>query len=71
VLHRPAPNPFFDQILVPQDLSSTIHRISVYAYDHWQVLDNLRLSAGLTYDRLHYPRNIDRSPIIKDEATKD
>src|SRR5439155_26499607 len=48
-----------------------LNRLSFYAYDHWQILESLRLIAGVTYDRLHYPRNIDTSPITSAETTTD
>ncbi len=71
VLHRPPPTPFSQDIQVPQDVSVDLDRLSFYAYDHWQILDSLRLSAGVEYDRLHYPRNIDTAPITGDETTSE
>jgi tetratricopeptide (TPR) repeat protein len=71
VLNRPPPNPLFDQILVPQSIDSSLDRLSFYVYDHYQLMDNLRLDAGVSYDRLHYPRNIDTSPISSSEATRE
>jgi Tfp pilus assembly protein PilF len=54
-----------------QDLETDLHRLALYAYYQWQVFAPLRLTAGLSYDRLHYPLNIDTSPIIDEEADKD
>jgi tetratricopeptide (TPR) repeat protein len=51
--------------------STDLSRFSIYAYEHWQVFDSLRLIAGVTYDRLEYPVNIDTSPITGREDSKD
>ena len=48
-----------------------LNRFSVYAYEHWQPIESLRLIAGLSYDWLEYPRNIDTSPITSRDDTKD
>jgi tetratricopeptide (TPR) repeat protein len=53
------------------DLDTDQQRISVYGYHQWQVFEPLRLTAGVSYDRLEYPRNIDIAPIIGDETSKD
>jgi outer membrane receptor protein involved in Fe transport len=53
------------------EADADLDRIGVYAYENWQVLESLRLTAGLSYDRLHYPRNVDTSPISEAETTKD
>jgi Flp pilus assembly protein TadD len=52
-----------------QSVDPHLNRYSAYAYDYWQVLDPLQLTGGVVYDRLHYPQNIDTSPITSDEAT--
>jgi outer membrane receptor protein involved in Fe transport len=72
-LLRPADpnNPFSVPIDVNQSVDSDLDRFSIYAYEHWQLLDSLTLIGGLSYDRLHYPRNIDISPITSAEDTKD
>jgi len=72
-LLRPADpnNPFSVPIDVPQNVDSELDRFSVYAYEHWQVLDSLQLIGGISYDRLHFPENIDTSPITSAEDTKD
>jgi len=56
---------------IAQSFKTDLDRFSVYAYDYWQILDPLRLTAGVTYDRLHYPRNIDFAPVSTAEATTD
>lgn len=53
----------FDQVVASQSVHSTIERLQAYAYDQWQLLPSLHLTAGLSYDRLNYPRNLDTSPV--------
>src|SRR6185503_17836799 len=48
-----------------------LQRISIYGYEQWQILDSLRLTAGVSYDKLDYPENIDISPIVDDETSKE
>ncbi len=55
--------------ITAQDIDSDLWRVSVYAYDYWQVLEKLQLIGGVSYDELHYPRNIDTSPIMDDETS--
>jgi len=40
-----------------------IERISGYAYDKFQIIDELHFTAGVTYDCLSFPRNQDVAPI--------
>src|SRR5204862_3136559 len=42
-----------------------------YGYDQWQALDSLWLTAGLSYDRLRYPRNVDSPPVSTEEKTSE
>jgi outer membrane receptor protein involved in Fe transport len=58
-------------VVADQDVDTDLDRISVYAYENWRLLDSLLLTAGVSYDRLHFPRNIDTAPITDEEATKD
>jgi outer membrane receptor protein involved in Fe transport len=58
-------------LISSQDFSTELERISFYAYDQWQPFDSLLLSAGVSYDHLNYPRNIDTSPITDDETSKE
>jgi len=53
------------------DIDADLNRLSFYAYDYFRVCDQFQLTAGLSYDRLHYPRNIDTSPISNDETPTD
>ncbi|MEY2410112.1 MAG: hypothetical protein QOF48_2782 [Verrucomicrobiota bacterium] len=60
-----------DNSRVDTSADTSLDRISVYAYENWQILDKLRLTAGVSYDRLHYPVNIDTAPITDREDTRD
>jgi Flp pilus assembly protein TadD len=62
---------FLDTIVTNQNTETSLDRASVYAYHQWQVVDALQLIAGVSYDRLHYPRNNDAPPVTDDETTKD
>jgi tetratricopeptide (TPR) repeat protein len=57
--------------VVNQNLETDLDRFSIYAYDYWDITDWAQLTAGVSYDRLHYPVNIDTSPISSGEDTKD
>ncbi len=46
-----------------QKVSTEFNRWSVYAYGHWQVIEPLRLVAGLSYDALRFPANFRFAPI--------
>jgi tetratricopeptide (TPR) repeat protein len=48
-LARPADpnNPFSVPIFIPQSLDTDLDRLSIYAYEHWQLFDNLRLIGGV------------------------
>lgn len=54
-----------------QNFETELDRVSLYAYDYWDLTDWAQLTAGVSYDRLHYPVNIDTSPISSGEDTKD
>jgi hypothetical protein len=60
----------------PQDIQNqliedNLRRFSIYAYDTWQLLNTLQLSAGLTYDNLTYPVNPDIQPLTGQQARTD
>lgn len=59
-LQFPGPSVFPD---VAQEVVADVQRLSLYAYDNWRLLDTLTLTAGLSYDRLDYPRNSDFMPL--------
>jgi len=50
------------------DNSTDLRRYSVYGYANYDLLDSLKLIAGVSYDRLDYPVNIDTRD--GDNATK-
>jgi outer membrane receptor protein involved in Fe transport len=62
---------FLGGFVTPQEFTTDLERWAFYVYEHWQVFPQLRLTAGVSYDRLHYPVNIDTSPISGAEKTKD
>jgi tetratricopeptide (TPR) repeat protein len=62
----PAPTP-----VVTQQFEPEVSRASVYAYENYKLLDNLLLTAGLSYDHLYYPVNVDTAPITGAQADKD
>jgi predicted Zn-dependent protease len=49
---------------VRQAVSGDLDRISAYAYDLWQILDSVRLTTGVSYERLDYPVNLDLPPVL-------
>jgi Tfp pilus assembly protein PilF len=61
----------FDDFVASQKNSADLTRLSFYAYDQWRVVDSLQVTAGLTYDRLDYPQNIDLAPISSEERTRE
>ena len=52
-------------------VANDLDRFSIYAYDIWQVLPSLRLSAGISYERLYFPVNIDLPPLDPGQQTKE
>jgi Tfp pilus assembly protein PilF len=54
-----------------QTTATDLQRLSFYAYDNWQLIEPLRVMAGVSYDRLYYPRNIDLPPISAKQEDKD
>jgi outer membrane receptor protein involved in Fe transport len=54
-----------------QDITTELTRLSFYGYDQWEVLDAFWLTGGLSYDRLHYPRNSDSPPVSTEQTTTD
>jgi Tfp pilus assembly protein PilF len=54
-----------------QSSDTTLTRGSAYAYEYWQVVKPLQLIAGVAYDALDYPENIDVPPISGAQTRKD
>ncbi|MDB6032821.1 MAG: repeat protein [Verrucomicrobiales bacterium] len=65
---RRSVGPFTD-VDTNQVVYSDLTKISVYGYDQWRVFEPLLLTAGLSYDRLYYPRNIDVAPITDEQSS--
>lgn len=47
---------------------NNFHRLSLYAYHHWEVIDGLMLIGGLAYDELDFPANYRRPPLSTDQT---
>jgi len=45
-----------------EQVNSSLERGNAYAYGAWQILDPLRLIAGVSYDHMTYPINADLPP---------
>ena len=56
---------------VVQDVSSDFQRMAVYGYEHWQLLDSLRLIGGLSYEHLLLPENFRFAPVSAASDTSD
>ena len=56
---------------VAANIASSLDRVAVYGYGQWRPLDSLSLIAGLSYDYLEYPENIDTAPITSAETSTD
>jgi tetratricopeptide (TPR) repeat protein len=61
--------PFGDKTKVNQNNTTDLWRTSIYGYGQWQPVDQLWLIAGVSYDQLHFPVNIDTSPISDTETS--
>ncbi len=61
----------FDQPTTNQNQDNNFNRFTAYGYYQWQVWDPFHLTAGLAYDQIHYPRNVDTSPVSTEETSKD
>ncbi|HEV2331321.1 MAG TPA: FecR domain-containing protein [Verrucomicrobiae bacterium] len=48
--------------ITPQTVASSLQRVSGYGYYQWSPFSALRFTAGLTYDDLTYPQNVDLPP---------
>ena len=54
-----------------QNPSSDFNRLSVYGYYNWQPVEPVLVTAGLAYDRLHYPENFRSVPLSDQEKRND
>ena len=62
---------FFNVPPAAQDFSTSLERQSYYAYDTWRPFRTLSLTAGLSYDRLEFPRNYRNAPISSGSDSRD
>ena len=61
---------FFDNPAAAQDFATSLDRQSVYAYDTFRPGRALSFTAGLSYDRLHYPENHRNPPLLDSQSTR-
>ncbi len=54
-----------------QTVRSDLERGNAYAYGSWQVVDPLRLLAGVSYDHIMFPNNLDLPPLATGETARD
>jgi tetratricopeptide (TPR) repeat protein len=59
----------FDTNLVT-DFETDLQRVNFYGYHHWQAAEPLLLTAGVSYDILHFPLNHRAAPLIDKERTE-
>ena len=53
-----------------QTTSPHLERLNGYGYYQWRPVTAFRFTAGLSYDQLTYPRNVDLPPVLNDEARR-
>lgn len=54
-----------------ESVAPKFDRASVYGYHHWQLLEQLKLIAGLSYDHIHFPENFEYTPVSSKEKTEE
>lgn len=54
-----------------QDIESDLERSTLYGYYHWQILEPLKLMAGVSYDHLDFPENNDLPPFSSAQRTEE
>ena len=54
---------------INQNFDLDFHHFSAYGYHTWQIWDPFSLTAGLAYDWLHQPTDIDTTPFALQEKT--
>lgn len=69
LVSRGIPSPSIPQGLFTMDAPSD--RISAYVMQSVQVTRYARFTAGMTYDRMEYPRNFRSGPVASDRETTD
>jgi hypothetical protein len=53
-----------------QSISSDLERLNGYGYLQWRPVTAVRLTAGLSYDRLTYPQDVDSPPVAAGEERR-
>lgn len=53
-----------------QSMAPSLERVNGYGYYQWRPVSTLRLIAGLSYDRVTYPRNVDLPPVQSGEEQR-
>ncbi len=56
---------------IDESASGNLERGNAYAYGSWQVLDPLRLIAGVSYDHVSFPENLDAPPFATGQTSRD
>jgi Tfp pilus assembly protein PilF len=65
------PNPkHFPYQIANQDITDVFHHESLYAYHDWQILNSLQISAGVSYDYLDQPADVNTLPFSRKETSK-
>ena len=54
-----------------QNIETDLERSSLYGYYHWQILEPLKLMAGVSYDHLDFPVNNDLPPFSSEQRTEE
>lgn len=62
---------FFNDPPARDDVTADFERVSVYGYHTWEVLPRLRLTGGLSYDRITYPVNVRLPPVSSATGTRE
>jgi outer membrane receptor protein involved in Fe transport len=57
--------------VISQNEDPNLERFSVYAYENLHLLDELLITAGLSYDNLRFPKNVDAPPISGGNDSED
>ena len=58
-------------VVTDQGVDETFERANTYAYGSWRVVEPLRLIAGVSYDRVTFPKNSEYAPLSAGEGTRD
>ncbi len=62
--------PFSAGVFNSQTTQNDFHRVSAYGYHTWRILEPLTLTAGVSYDHVHYPQNFRNPPLSATEESR-